>query len=114
MGNCIPIMGKKVRSRRVRRNRKDAMKVEIADCKICIGTELKFVDTDDYVWENHVYGRLPFVPPPSPEIVFYNGELWHDDMKDVGKRELWQDDKANDADQSEDSETDRMCEILDQ
>ena len=43
--------------------------------------KLIFVDRDDgeYVWENHVYGRLPFKEPQEPEVVFYGEQLWQDD-----------------------------------
>ena len=40
--------------------------------------ELRFVH-DDYVWENHVIGRLPFKEPDDVEIVFHNDKLWQDD-----------------------------------
>ena len=38
--------------------------------------EMRFVDTDDdYVWENHVIGRLPFKEPDEVEIVFTTTNL---------------------------------------
>ena len=44
--------------------------------------EMRFVDSDDdYVWENHVIGRLPFKEPDEVEIVFHNDKLWQEDEK---------------------------------
>jgi len=44
-----------------------------------ITTELRFVDSDDdYIWENHVIGRLPFKEPEEVEIVFHSDQLWQD------------------------------------
>jgi len=43
---------------------------------------MRFVDTDDdYIWENHVIGRLPFKEPDEVEIVFHNDKLWQEDRK---------------------------------
>ena len=40
-----------------------------------------FVDADDgeYVWENHVYGRLPLKEPDDIEIIFYDDQLWQNE-----------------------------------
>ena len=64
MGN---VQGRKHR----RRRKKDAVKCD----------KLIFIDNDDgeYVWETHVVGRLPFVEPEEPEIVFHCDKLWQDD-----------------------------------
>jgi hypothetical protein len=41
--------------------------------------EFRFVyDDDDYVWENHVIGRLPFKEPDDVEIIFHEDKLWQD------------------------------------
>jgi hypothetical protein len=40
---------------------------------------LVFIDpVDDYVWEDHVYGRPPFREPVELEIVFHNDKLHQD------------------------------------
>ena len=36
-------------------------------------------DDDDYVYETHVVGRLPFVEPIEPEIIFSTDQLWQDE-----------------------------------
>ena len=40
--------------------------------------EMCFVDYNDneYVWENHVIGRVPFKEVEEVEIVFHNDKLW--------------------------------------
>jgi hypothetical protein len=37
------------------------------------------IDDDDYVYETHVVGRLPFVEPMEPEIIFSTDQLWQDE-----------------------------------
>ena len=44
-----------------------------------VAHQLSFIETDDYVWENHVIGRLPFREPEEVEIVFHNDKLWQED-----------------------------------
>ena len=44
--------------------------------------EFRFIDTvDDYAWENHVIGRLPFIEPEEVEIVFHKDKLWQENRK---------------------------------
>ena len=59
------------RKHRRRRNHKKVVKCD----------KLIFIDNDDgeYIWETHVVGRLPFVEPEEPEIVFHCDKLWQDD-----------------------------------
>ena len=42
--------------------------------------EMCFVDYNDneYVWENHVIGRVPFKEVEEVEIVFHNDKLWQE------------------------------------
>src|SRR5271156_5528462 len=47
---------------------------------------MTIVDIDDeYVYETHVVGRLPFSrqEPIEPEIIFSTDKLWQDDQSDV-------------------------------
>lgn len=39
----------------------------------------KIIIDDDYVYETHVVGRLPFVEPMEPEIIFSTDQLWQDE-----------------------------------
>ena len=39
--------------------------------------EMSF-EEPDYVWENHVVGRLPLREPEEPEIIFHSDQLWQD------------------------------------
>ena len=43
--------------------------------------KLIFIDNDvgEYVWKTHVVGRLPFIEPEEPEIVFHCDKLWQDE-----------------------------------
>ena len=58
--------------------------------------ELRFV-YDDYVWENHVIGRLPFKEPDDVEIVFHEDKLWQDD-------DDWTSDGESESSSSDDEE----------
>lgn len=45
-----------------------------------VDNEMRFIDTDDdYIWENHVIGRLPFKDVEEIEIVFHTDKLWQED-----------------------------------
>ena len=73
MGNIQGRKHRRRRSRKLVKPKKEEIKV------VC--DKLVFIDRDDgeFVWENHVYGRLPFKEPHDPEIVFYGEHLWQDD-----------------------------------
>jgi hypothetical protein len=60
--------------RHVRKNRRHGGKINTEQATM----EMRFVYDDDYVWENHVIGRLPFKEPDEVEIVFHNDKLWQD------------------------------------
>ena len=59
-----------------RRHRRKRNHKKVVKCD-----KLVFVDNNDgeYVWEIHVVGRLSFVEPEEPEIVFHCDKLWQDD-----------------------------------
>jgi len=51
---------------------------------------MEFSETDDYVWENHVVGRIPLKEPKEPEIIFHN-QLWQDEY-DADSESMSEDD----------------------
>jgi hypothetical protein len=65
--------------RHARKNRRHAGKI---NRKQAPEYEMRFIyDDDDYIWENHVIGRLPFKEPEEVEIVFHNDKLWQEERK---------------------------------
>jgi hypothetical protein len=73
MGN---VQGRRHRRKGSKRKKNDKKKKELQP------TVLVFIDNDDgeYIWENHVYGRLPFKEPDDVEIVFiHSDQLWQED-----------------------------------
>jgi len=65
---------------------------------------MEFSETDDYVWENHVVGRIPLKEPEEPEIIFHD-QLWQDDY-DVDSESTSEDDYDADSESmSEDDDT---------
>jgi len=59
----------------------------------------EFMETDDYVLENHVIGKLPFMKPPEePEIIFHNDQLWQESMSQDADDESVSHESVNDDD----------------
>ena len=60
--------------RHTRKNRRHAGKI---NTKQPTDNGMRFVyGDDDYVWENHVIGHLPFKEPEEVEIIFSSDKLW--------------------------------------
>src|SRR5271156_6881554 len=74
------------------------------------------IDIDDeYVYETHVVGRLPFSrqEPIEPEIIFSTDKLWQDDQSDVDTESILatdsEDEVITSSDELEEPPNDGAC-----